>query len=146
MTQAVSRWPLISEIQAPIPVVARSKAYVCGRSLAEIAGSNPADSMDICVVCCRGTSDMRTRCKGIQWIRTERKKKIPDQSQCGIYGGHSGTWTGFLFRVLQFFPLIFIPPFHHCSSVIQLIGYRSYIYMCICIYIYTYIYIYNSSN
>ena len=75
MTQAVSRWPLISETQAPIPVVAPFKAYVCGRSLAEIAGSNPADSMDICVVCCRGTSDMRTRCKGIQWITTERKKR-----------------------------------------------------------------------
>ena len=25
----------------PVPVAARSKAYVCGRSLAEIVGSNP---------------------------------------------------------------------------------------------------------
>ena len=28
------------------------KARVCGRSLAEIAGSNPAGSMDVCCECC----------------------------------------------------------------------------------------------
>ena len=32
------------------PVAARSKASVCGRSLAEIAGSNPAGDMVICRV------------------------------------------------------------------------------------------------
>jgi hypothetical protein len=31
----------------PIPVTALSKAWVCGRSLAENAGSNPAGVMDI---------------------------------------------------------------------------------------------------
>jgi hypothetical protein len=31
----------------PIPVAARSKAWVCGRSLAGIAGSNLAGSMDV---------------------------------------------------------------------------------------------------
>jgi hypothetical protein len=30
-------------------VAARSKAWVCGRSFAGIAGSNPAREMDICV-------------------------------------------------------------------------------------------------
>jgi hypothetical protein len=29
-------------------VVARSKAYICGRSLAGIAGSNPAGDMNVC--------------------------------------------------------------------------------------------------
>ena len=32
----------------PVPVAARSKASVCGRSLAGIAGSNPAVGMDVC--------------------------------------------------------------------------------------------------
>ena len=31
-----------------IPVAARSKPWVCGRSLAEIAGSNPAGDTDSC--------------------------------------------------------------------------------------------------
>ena len=35
--------------EVPIPVAARSKAWVYIRSLAEIVGSNPAGSMDVCV-------------------------------------------------------------------------------------------------
>jgi hypothetical protein len=35
-----------------IPVAARSKAWVCGRSPAEIVGSNPAEDMDVCCECC----------------------------------------------------------------------------------------------
>jgi hypothetical protein len=31
-------------------VAARSKAWICGRSLAAIAGSNPAGGMDVCCV------------------------------------------------------------------------------------------------
>jgi hypothetical protein len=34
----------------PIPVAAPSKAWVCGRSLAEIVGSNPAGGMDVCLL------------------------------------------------------------------------------------------------
>jgi hypothetical protein len=34
----------------PIPLAARSEAWVCGRSLAGIVGSNPAGGMDVCVV------------------------------------------------------------------------------------------------
>jgi hypothetical protein len=40
----------------PIPVAARSKAWVYGRSLAGIVGSNPTEGMDVCVVfvvCCQ---------------------------------------------------------------------------------------------
>ena len=39
----------------PIPVSVRPKAWVCCRSPAGIAGSNPAAGMDIClsVVCCQ---------------------------------------------------------------------------------------------
>jgi len=33
----------------PMPVAARSKAWVCGRSLAETAGSNLAGGMDVCL-------------------------------------------------------------------------------------------------
>jgi len=33
-------------------VAARSKAWVYGRSLAGIVGSNPAWGMDVCVECC----------------------------------------------------------------------------------------------
>jgi len=34
----------------PIPVAARSKAQVCGRSPAEIVGSNPTGGIDICLL------------------------------------------------------------------------------------------------
>jgi hypothetical protein len=34
----------------PIPVAARSKAWVCGRSLAGIAGSNPAGDKEVFVL------------------------------------------------------------------------------------------------
>jgi hypothetical protein len=39
-------------IYMPIPVTARSKAWVCGRSLAGIVGSNPTGGMDVCRECC----------------------------------------------------------------------------------------------
>jgi hypothetical protein len=34
-----------------IPVVTRSKAYVCGRLVAGVAGLNPARGMDVCLLC-----------------------------------------------------------------------------------------------
>jgi len=37
--------------KAPVPVVARFKACVCGRSLAGIAGSNPTGGVDVCLLC-----------------------------------------------------------------------------------------------
>jgi len=33
----------------PIPVAARSKAWVCGLSLAGIVGSNSSGGMDVCL-------------------------------------------------------------------------------------------------
>ena len=50
----------------PVPVAARSKAWVCGRSFAEIVGSNPAGGMDVCCECCvlsgRGLCDGLITC------------------------------------------------------------------------------------
>ena len=34
----------------PVPVAARSKAWVCGRPPAEIVGSNPTGGMDVCLL------------------------------------------------------------------------------------------------
>ena len=34
----------------PVPVAARSKAFVYGRSPAEIVGSNPTWGMDVCLL------------------------------------------------------------------------------------------------
>jgi len=34
----------------PMSEAARSKVWVCGYSLAEMAGSNPAGSMDVCLL------------------------------------------------------------------------------------------------
>ena len=35
---------------SPVPVAVRSKAWVCGLSLAGIVGSNPAGDMDVCLL------------------------------------------------------------------------------------------------
>jgi len=37
-------------IIVPVPVAARSKAWVCGRLPAEIVGSNPTGGMDVCLL------------------------------------------------------------------------------------------------
>jgi len=37
----------------PVPVAARSKAWVCGLSLADTEDSNPTGGMDVCCVCCQ---------------------------------------------------------------------------------------------
>jgi hypothetical protein len=34
----------------PIPVAARSEAWVCGRALAGIMGSNPTGGIDVCLL------------------------------------------------------------------------------------------------
>jgi hypothetical protein len=39
-------------VSVPIPVAEQSWAYVCGRSLVGIAGSNPVRVMDVCRECC----------------------------------------------------------------------------------------------
>ena len=37
-------------IDSPVSVAARSKAWVCGHSPAEIVGSNPTGGMDVCLL------------------------------------------------------------------------------------------------
>jgi hypothetical protein len=37
-------------IKVPVPVAERCKVKFCGRSPAEIAGSNPTGSMDVCLL------------------------------------------------------------------------------------------------
>ena len=48
----------------------RSKARVCGRLLAGIAGSNPAGSMDVCVVL---NSEEKETCKENYKVREQEK-------------------------------------------------------------------------
>jgi hypothetical protein len=43
---------LATRWKAPIPLPARSKVWVCGCTLAGIAGSNPAEGMYVCCECC----------------------------------------------------------------------------------------------
>ena len=45
-----SRLPLRNKYKLLVPVTARSKVYVCGRSPAGIVGSNPAGDTDICLL------------------------------------------------------------------------------------------------
>jgi hypothetical protein len=40
----------VRQYKKTIPAAALSKAWVCVRSLAGIAGSNPAGGMDVCVL------------------------------------------------------------------------------------------------
>jgi len=42
---------IILVVLKPIPVVALSEAYVCGRSPPEIVVSNPTGGMDVCSEC-----------------------------------------------------------------------------------------------
>ena len=42
--------PLPYVLKVPVPVAARSKAWVCGRSPA--VGLNPIGGMDVCLLCC----------------------------------------------------------------------------------------------
>jgi hypothetical protein len=37
-------------LRGPIPVAVRSQAWVCGRSLTGIVGSNPTGGMDVCLL------------------------------------------------------------------------------------------------
>jgi hypothetical protein len=46
----MERFLILSNLKWPIPVVARSKALVCGRALVGIVGSNPGGGMDVCLL------------------------------------------------------------------------------------------------
>jgi hypothetical protein len=60
-------------------VAGLSKAWVCGRSLAGIAGSNLAGSMDVCCECCV-LSD-RGLCDGLI-TRPEESYRVCVVSEC----------------------------------------------------------------
>ena len=53
----------VSVPNLPIPVAERSKVRLCGRSLAAVAGSNPAGGMDVCLLCacCCTARTIRTK-------------------------------------------------------------------------------------
>jgi len=40
----------VMRISRPVPVAARSKVWICGRSPAGIVGSNPTGGMDVCLL------------------------------------------------------------------------------------------------
>ena len=42
--------PELVNIPAPVSVAARSKLWVCGRSPAEIVGSNPTEGIEVCLL------------------------------------------------------------------------------------------------
>jgi hypothetical protein len=46
----VTNFLAVVNITMPVPLAARSKAYVCGRSPAEILVSNPIGDMDVCLL------------------------------------------------------------------------------------------------
>lgn len=46
----ITKLIFVCNMDKTIPVTARSKAWVCGHSLAGNAGSNPTAGMDVCVL------------------------------------------------------------------------------------------------
>ena len=76
-----TNFPFVMTHMKPIPVAERSKARVCGRSLPGVTGSNPAGSMDICVVCCT----LRTKGKA-RTIRTQQYRNNTDKKKSSGWG------------------------------------------------------------
>jgi hypothetical protein len=75
----------------PIPVAARSKAWVCGRSLAGIAGSNPTGGMDVCVVFVVRTVEWNVKWhegrKDLNCTKMDPRGKTPDRQKKNPVGG-----------------------------------------------------------
>jgi hypothetical protein len=46
-------------------MAAQAKTYVCGRLVAEVASSNPAQSMDVCLLCVVLSCVGRGLCEGL---------------------------------------------------------------------------------
>ena len=51
MVQPVATGFMVQGLNPPIPAADRSKTRLYGRSIAGVAGSNPAGGMVVCVVC-----------------------------------------------------------------------------------------------
>jgi hypothetical protein len=60
----------------PVPVVPRSMAWVCGRSLAGIVGSNPTGGMDVSLVQCL--------CCQVEVSATGRSLVQSSPTDCGV--------------------------------------------------------------
>jgi hypothetical protein len=125
MAQAVSRRPLTAEARVrslPIPVAARFKAWVYGRSLVGIVGSNPAGGMDVCVVLLYKDSSMEH--EGQKDLKVQKmdqrvfsfdpfykEKKIPGQSMWDLW---CIKWHWDRFSP-QYFGFTLSVSFHRCS-------------------------------
>jgi hypothetical protein len=66
-------------------VVEGFKAYVCGRSLAGVAGPNPAGGMDVCVVCVVQYEQKAKPGKSVQIKYRDRTKKKSPVVSLGIF-------------------------------------------------------------
>ena len=52
-TECRVKYRILNLQKGPIPATTRSKAWICGRSFAGIAGSNPDGDVDVChCECC----------------------------------------------------------------------------------------------
>ena len=67
----------------PIPVATRSRAWVYGRSLAEIADSNPAGGMDVCL--------LSVVCGQVEVSATGRSLVQKSPIECGVPECDRGT-------------------------------------------------------
>ena len=72
----------------PIPVAERSKARVCCRSLAGVAGSNPTGGMGVCVVCCKWRQ--KEKCRTIK-TKTQVRLQYRVQNRIPVGGEISRT-------------------------------------------------------
>jgi hypothetical protein len=59
---------------APIPVAARSRAWVFGRSAAETVGSNPTGGMDVCCVVKQCVKEVKIN-RSNRWAKPEATSK-----------------------------------------------------------------------
>jgi hypothetical protein len=76
----------------PVPVDARSQAYVYGLSPAATVGSNPTGGMDVCFVCCQ------VEVSATGWSLVQRSPTDCGASLCVMtkpreQGGHSPRWA-----------------------------------------------------
>ena len=113
----------------PIPVAARSKAWVRGPSLAGIGGSNPASSMDVCllcVLCCqrslktgrsltqknateRGVSECDLETSTMRRLRPSHEKKTSPCSIISVYFRHDRCWQLALPKLVKELPAFLEP-------------------------------------
>jgi hypothetical protein len=67
----------------PVLAVARSKAWLCGRCLTEIAGSNPVGGLNVSCECC--VLSGRDLCDGLTTHPGESYRVFVIQCDCGVW-------------------------------------------------------------